>query len=106
MSVTAPQIEDTLTHIIGIVRLPIRGVLQQQPLESQNLAEKSFVEWREGLQLDLLDFIIAYDVLHNGVELVQDLYPAIEVGTRPAPVVDLGQDIGEILDGSVRKLVY
>lgn len=57
-------------------------------------------------QLNLLNLVIAYDILHNGVELVEDFDPCIEVGTRPPPVVDLRQDIEQLLNRCIGKLVY
>lgn len=73
-------------HIVRSVKLATCRVLEQQSLESEYLQNRSFGLGCEGVDLEFVDVVVAYNILENRVELVKDLYPVAEVGTRPFPL--------------------
>lgn len=73
------------TYIVRIECLPIRGVFQKESLEAQDLAYSTLRGGREITRLDLVDLVFSNDLLQDFIELVQNFYPGMEVGTRPLP---------------------
>jgi hypothetical protein len=46
--------------------------------------------------------VIVADALEDGVEAVERLDPVLEIGAWPGPLLDTGQDVGElVLRGSL-----
>lgn len=60
--------------------------------------------WSEHVYLQLVHIVIPDDFLQDDIELIEDLGPCIEIGSRPFPGINISQNIGEIIVWSVYEL--
>ena len=94
-----------ITHVVRIVRFPVRRVFEQQSLEPEDLAYRLFRRWCKNVRLQFVNVVVSDYVLKDCIEFVKDLDPCIEIGTRPTPGVDLAKDLVEVVFGGVEELV-
>lgn len=73
------------THVIRSIGLSIGGVLQQQALEAQNFGNGLLRHGCEDIDLEFVNIIVLNNFLQDGVKLVQNLDPSIQVGSWPLP---------------------
>lgn len=74
-----PRLSVWKTHIVGIVHLPIRRVLQKQSFETEYFGQQPPLARLKILKLELVDVVFGYDVLQNAVELVENFDPRVQV---------------------------
>ena len=89
------------THIIGSIGLSIGGVLQQQALEAQNFGNGLLRHRCEDIDLEFVNIIVLDNFLQDGVKLVQNLDPSIQVGSWPLPRVNLPQNFVKVFIRSI-----
>lgn len=73
------------THIVRAEHLSIGGVFQQQPFEPQDFGDSFLGSRRKVIDLNLVQVVIADDLLQNGVKFIKDLGPCIEIRAWPKP---------------------
>ena len=88
------------THIIRVECLSVRGVLQEHSLKSKDFADGAFGQRREVIDLKLVYFVVTYNFLQDSIELVQHLYPCVQVGSGPLPDGDVAENVDEVIIGS------
>jgi len=87
-------------HIIRVECLSVCRVLQKHPLEAKDFADDAFGQRRKIIDLKLVHFMVTYNFFQDSVELVQHLYPGIQVGSGPFPDGDIAEDVDEVIIGS------
>ena len=100
ISTTKVCIKRVDTHVIRIECLSVRRVLQEHPLESKDFADGAFGQRRKIIDLKLVYLVVAYNFFQDRIELVQHLYPGVQVGSGPLPDGYVAEDIDEVIIGS------
>lgn len=83
------SIQRAATHIIRVECLSVGRILQEHPLESKDLADGAFGRRGKIIDLELVYFVVAYNFFQDSVELVQHLYPGVQIGSWPFPNGDV-----------------
>ena len=88
------------THIIRVKCLSVRRILQEHPLKSKDFADGAFGQRRKVINLKFVYFVVTYNFLQDSIELVQHLYPCVQVGSGPLPDGDVAENVDEVIIGS------
>ncbi len=91
----------TGTHVVRSISLSIGGVLQEQALEAQNFGDGLLRHRCEDIDLEFVNIIVLDHFLQDGVKLVQDLDPGIQIRSWPLPRVDLPQNFMKVFIRSI-----
>lgn len=85
------------THVVRVVQLAIRAVLDEQPRETKNRNEQLLPLWIKVARLHMLQTVLLHRGSKNVVEAVQRRRPVEEIASRPAPFDDMVEDLWQIL---------